>query len=918
MVPNSECRPRLHGREAECETLSGLVNEVRRGHGAVLVVRGEPGTGKTALLDYVTGLAGGLPVVRATGAESETGLAYAGLHQLCGSMTGLLGLLADPQRVAVETAFGMQAGPAPDRFLVGLGVLGLLTGAAAEHPLICVIDDAQWLDRASGQTLAFAARRLPGGPVLVILAAREPVPDLAGLPEMVIGGLSAADARDLIGSALRWSLDEPVREQIVAETRGNPQMLLELRDLSPAQLAGGFRLPDAAPGRVSGPLLEHLGGLPPQTRTLLLAAAADPTGDPALLWRATGHLGITSEAALPAVEAGLVTFAGRVLFRDRSVRLAAYHSASLRERRAVHDALARATDPRADPDRRAWHQSQALAEPDEDVAAELERMAGRAQARGGLAASAAFLERAAIMTPDAERQPERTLAATAVMLAAGEPGAVTRLLAVAESGVPDGHRQARADLLRARLAVAQNRGGDVPRLLLDAAGRLDQSDTVQVRAAFLDAVRAAVFAAGLAAPGGTVADVGQAALGAPAADSPGPSDLLLDGLAAYLRGECAAGGPALRQALDGFSRGQAAEELRWLPLACVSALARWDDSAWESLSARFVRLARDQGALGDLPLALNLLACFRLLGGDLAAAESLAQEAQEAAAATGCGPTPYGALGLAALRGHRDPAPLTLIESAGQDAALRGEGLGAAAAQWASAVLHNGLGQYATALSAAEDAVEYVGGSVLACWPAAELVEAAVRAGQPRRAVVGMRCLSRVASAAGSHWALGIRARSLALLSDARLAEELYQAAIEHLGRSHARIGLARAHLLYGEWLRREKRRIDAREQLHRAHGMLNAMGADGFAERARRELLATGETVRKRTVETDRNLTSQEVQIAVRARDGQTNTEIGTELFLSPRTVEWHLRKVFAKLGITSRRQLQHVLRDTAAQPCY
>ncbi|MBV9794465.1 MAG: AAA family ATPase [Actinobacteria bacterium] len=906
MSPNFERRPRLHGREAECETLAGLAAGLRRGQGAVLSVTGEPGIGKTALLEFAAGLAGDLRVLQAVGTESETALPYAGLHQLCGALTGQLGRLPEPQRVALETVFGRRAGPA-DRFLVGLGVLSLLTEVAADGPLLCLIDDAHWLDQASGQALAFAARRLAGQPVLMIFTVRAPVTDLAGLPELVLDGLRDADARDLLGAAVRWPLDERVREQIVAEARGNPRMLLELRDVSPAELAGGYRLPSPPPGGITGPVRGQLGQLSLPARRLLLAAAADPTGDPARLWRATAELGIASEAALAAAEAGLISVGNRVLFRDRLVRSAAYHDAPLRDRRAAHQALARATDPATDPDGRAWHQAQAGHGPDEKLAAELERTAPRARARGGLAAAAAFLERAAVMTPDPGRRAERTLDAAAVMLQAGEPGAVARLLAVADAGLPGDHQRARADLVRARLAARQ-RGAEVPWRLLDAARRLDRSDTAGVRAAYLDAIRAATFAGGLAAPGGTVAEVARAARKAPDADGPGPADLLLDGLAALLSEEYAAGGPALRQALDELSVGLEAAELHWLPLACMCARALWADSAWDILTSQFVRLAREQGAVAELPLALNLLACRHLVGGDLATAGSLAEEARVTAAATGSRSSPYGALGLAALRGRREVA-LPLIDEVTEDAARRGEGSGAAAAQWAAAVLHNGLGQYEAALAAAEEAIRYAGPSILSGWPAAELIEAAARAGLPGRALEAMSTLSRMAGATDSDWALGVRARSLALLSDTGSAEPLYQAAIRHLSQSRDRVGLARAHLLYGEWLRRENRRVDAREQLHRAHQLLSAIGADGFAERARRELLATGETVRRRRMETDRDLTAQELQIAVRAQDGQTNTEIGAELFLSPRTVEWHLRKVFTKLGITSRRQLQHAL---------
>ncbi|MGD0702753.1 MAG: AAA family ATPase [Trebonia sp.] len=913
-----EYRSRLYGRQAECERLAGLVDGVRHGQGAVLVVHGGPGSGKTALLDYAAGRAADLRAVRAAGAESETELAHAGLCQLCGSMPGLLGRLPGPQRAALEIVFGVRGGAAPDRFLLGLGIVGLLTEAAAEGPLVCVIDDAHWLDRASRQALAFAARRLSAESVLVIFATRQPGTDLAGLPGLELGRLPDTDARDLLASVVRWPLDERVRDQIVAETGGNPRALTELPlALRPARLAGGFGLPDVPHGRLSAQLCSQIGDLPAPARLLLLVAAADPTGDPVLALRAAGNLGIAAEAAQPAVEAGLVTFGTRVVFRDPAVRAAAYQSAAPGDRRTAHRALAQATMQQGEQDRRAWHRAKAAAGFDEDVAAELERTAGQAQARGGLPACAAFLERAVLLTPDAQQRSRRALAAATAMLQAGEPDGAAKLIDVAESGIPGGQWQARADLVRARLAFIQHRSGQVPRLLLDAAQRLGGSDATRVRAAYLDAVRAVTFAGGLTAPGGTVTDVARAARQAPDADPAGPADLLLDGLVACLSGEYAAGVTVLRQALDGFGRGlAAAEQLRWLPLACTGALHIWDDGAWDSLSTRYVELAREAGALGELPLALDSLACLHLLGGDLQTAESLTAEARAVVETMGNRPSPYGALGLAAVRGHRDLA-LEMIDRAAQDAALRDEGLGVAAAKWAAAMLHNGQGQYDEALSAAEDAVVYAGPSPVAGWPVAELIEAAARTGEPARAAGAMGRLSQAADAAGTDWALGIRARALALLRDGAAAEGLYQAAIGHLGRSRARVDLARAHLLYGEWLRRENRRVDAREQLHLAHGMLAAIGADGFAERARRELLATGQTVRKRTPDTDRNLTAQEMQIAARARDGQTNTEIGAELFLSPRTVEWHLRKVFAKLGITSRRQLRHALHGAVAVPC-
>jgi len=904
--------PRLYGRQAECGRLATLVDEVGAGGSAVLVVHGEPGTGKTALLDFTARLDTGLRVVRVSGAESETELAFGGLHRLCGTMLDLLVRLPGPQRAALEVAFGRRAGPGPDRFLVGLAVLGLLAESAADHPLMCVIDDAHWLDQASRHVLGFAARRLSTEPLLLVFAAPEPIRDLGGLPTMPLGGLRDADARDLLASIVRCPIDDRVRDQILAEAGGIAGALLGLlHEVSPAQLAGGLGLLDVLPGGTSETLFAELSELPPETRQLLLLAAADPTGDPALLWQAAGQLGLSSESVVPAAEAGLITVNGRVVFRDHSVRSTAYRVARLRERRSAHRALAQATDPRADPDRRAWHQAKALTGLDEDVAAELERTSGRARARGGLGAAAAFLERAATATPDAARRAERSLTAASVMLQAGEPGAAAKLLDLTEADTLDDHGQARADLISARLAFTVDRGGDSAQLFLHAARQLDRFGGEQSRMAYLEAIRAARSAGSRAGPGATMAEVACAAReGSSDGDCPTWPDALLAGLAASFSGELTAGAPLLRRALGGF-RGEltTAAELSLLPLAYAAALQLWDDRAADALASRYVRLARAEGALSDLPSALNALSCVRLLAGDLAAADSLAAEAQATAEAIGIRTAPYGALGLAALRGHEDPA-LALINSTARDAALRGEGLGVAMAKWAAAVLHNGLGRYAQGLAAAEEAIEHSGPLALAGWPMAELVEAAARSGQSGRADGAMRTLSRIAEAAGTDWALGVQARSQALLSD---QEELYQAAIDHLSRSRARVDLARAHLLYGEWLRRENRRVDAREQLRRAEEMLGAMGAAGFAERARHELLATGETVRRRAPGTDRDLTPQEGQIAVRARDGKTNREIGAELFLSARTVEWHLHKICGKLGVTSRRQIREALPDAA-----
>jgi len=721
---------------------------------------------------------------------------------------------------------------------------------------------------------------------------------------------------------LTGPLDELVRDQIVAETRGNPLALLELpRGLTAAELAGGFGLPGALslPGRIEESFRRRVEALPAQTRRLLLLAAAEPAGDPVLVWRAAGRLGIGADAAGPAAEAALVEFGGRVLFRHPLVRSAAYRSASLEERQQLHRALAEATDPEADPDRRAWHRAHAAPGPDEDVAAELERSAGRAQGRGGLAAAAAFLERATILTPNPAQRAGRALAAARAKVQAGASGAAMDLLAMAEAGPLSELQHARADLVRAQLAFATSRGSDAAALLLQAAQGLEPIDAGLARTTYLDAMIAAVFAGRLAGPGGDVLAVARAVRAAPPPPhAPGASDLLLDGLAAHYNEGYAAALPILRRALLAFGGGMPADqELRWLSLAFTAAMHIWDDDRAEVLSKRYVERARKVGALSELPLALSRRVYVLLFAGELTAAASLVEEVNAATEATGTNFTPYAAMGLAALRGDEIEAS-ALIEATVKDVPSRGEGLGITAAERANAVLNNGLGRYQKALAAAQRATTNDRELGFSNWALAELIEAATRSGMSETAAGAYRRLAEITGASGTDWALGVQARSHALLSDGEEAEGLYRQAIARLGRTRARTELARAHLLYGEWLRRARRRADAREQLRNAHGMLEAIGMEGFAERARRELRATGETARKRTVATTAELTAREAQIARLAREGLSNPEIGTRLFLSPRTVQSHLSNVFTKLGISSRGQLYRVLPNgvTAVRP--
>jgi len=908
----------LRGRRAECGVLDGLLEGVRGGRSAALVVRGETGVGKTALLDYAVESAPDLRSVRAAGVESEMELAFAGLHQLCWPLLDRLGRLPGPQRDALSIAFGLKAGPAPDRFTVGLAVLSLLSEVAGDRPLVCVVDDVQWLDRASVQVLAFAARRLLAEAVLVIFAAREPGADLRGLPELMVAGLRHADARELLGSVVRRPLDERVADRIVAETRGNPLALLELpRGRSPAELAGGFGLPEALPlpGRIRENFLRQVEGLPEQTRLLLAVAAADPTGDPALVRRAAGRLGLGVEVAEQAEETELLNtggIGGQVVFRHPLMRSAAYRAVSPGDRRKVHAALAEATDAQTDPDRRAWHLAQAMSGPDEEVAAELERSAGRAQERGGLAAAAAFLERSVLLTAEPARRGERALAAAQANLQAGAFDKALDLLTRAEAGPLDEFSDARMDLLRGQIAFASGLGSDAPSLLLKAAKRLESLNLEMARETYMCAWMAALFA-GRFAGAGDLAEVSQAARALPRpARRPGLADLALDGLALLVTDGPAVAAPALQRAARAFASADisAEEGIRrgWLGQAAASAL--WDDVRWRAILVRQVQLARDAGAVDRLPIDLGSLGMDAAWRGDFAAAAALIAETDAVCAATGARSAPFAAMLMASLRGdHAEAAPL--IEVTIAEAEARGQGIAATSAHWAAAILNNGLGRYQEALAAAQYASQETPPLSMSMWALPELVEAAARCNNSQLAADALERLAETTRPGGTDFGLGIEARSRALVSEGPAAEGLYREAIDRLGRTQLRPELARAHLLYGEWLRRAGRRIDAREQLREAYEMLTVMGVEGFAERARRELLATGENARKRRVETTCDLTAQEAQIARLARDGLSNPEISTQLFLSPRTVEWHLRKIFAKLEISSRKQLRGALPD-------
>lgn len=909
----------LIGRTDERRVLADLLAAVRSGHSRVLVVSGDAGIGKTALLDELAHRASDCQVFRLAGVESEMEFAFAALHQLCAAIPEGMDHLPVPQRDALLTAFGERLGPTPDPFLTGLAVLGLVSEAAHRRAVMLLVDDHHWLDRASRRVIAFLARRLGAEAVGVVLATRAAGEELRGLPGLTISGLGYEDSCTLLADNLHEPLDAVVRDQVIAEARGNPLALLELpRALTRADLAGGFGFPGAPlTHSLEGAFRRHIESLPLGTRRLLALAAADPAGDPSLLWRAAEVLGLAADDAVPAIDAGLAEIGNRVLFRHPLVRSTAYRCVPLSDRRSIHGALAAVTDATLDPDRRAWHLGHATAGPDEAVADELERSAGRVSARGGVTAAAAFLERASTLTVDPSRRCDLAIAAAQAKAQAGVLDAARDLLRVVESAPMTDIQLGRADLVRAQLAFIGSHGNDAAPLLLSAARRLESIDVTLARETYLDAMSAAIFAGRLAVDGGLL-EVCEAACAAPRAlGAPGPADRLLDGLAAQYSTGFAEGRPAVQEALRTYGQGMTAEqELRWMLLACLAATRVWDIERNTSLSLRYLEVVRDSGAVSHLPLALSSRFVPLLFTGEFGEAAQVTDEMGAAIDAMGKTLSPYSAIALAAWRGRRTELA-ALVEAARRDAERRGEGHGLTVIAWAQAVLANARCDYRTARDCADYASSHRGEGAASWWTLTELVEAASRLGDTAAATTALDGLAEMTTPSATEWSLGIEARSRALVSEGDTAERLYREAVERLGRSGLRPDLGRGHLLYGEWLRRQRRRVDARTQLHAARELFEAIGMEAFAERARRELLATGEKARPRKVRPAAGeLTAQETQVARLAREGLTNPEIGARLFISARTVQYHLGKVFTKLGIRSRSQLDSVLFEDLLEP--
>jgi DNA-binding CsgD family transcriptional regulator len=918
----------LIGRHAETRALAEFIEDVRSGRSRVLVVRGECGMGKTALLEWVVEQASDCQVLRAAGVQAEMELAFAGLHQLLAPTLPRLQNLPPPQRDALQMAFGMEAGTAPDRFFTALAALSLLADTAKQRPLICLIDDEQWLDRASAQALAFVARRLGEESVGLIFAARAAAEELSGLPELHLDGLDCTDAYALLDSVLTAPLDPGIRERFVIETRGNPLALSELpRSVTPAEMAGGFALPAVMPmsDRLEDSFRRRLDALPSATRRLVQLAAADPVGEPSLLWNAAAWLGIEAEAAAPAIDARLVDIGTRVQFRHPLARTAAYRSASLAEKQTAHWALAEATDPRVDPDRRAWHRAQAAPGPDETVAVELENSADRALARGGIAAAAAFLERAAMLTPAPARRAARMLAAAKAKRDAGALDAALGLLVAAEAGPLDAVQTAQVEYLRGEIAFDQLRVREAAQLLQSAAGRFESLCAESSREVRLRALDAAMWLAGPDGPDkNSILETADAACaGPPSPQPPRAVDVLLDAFVARFTGSYAAAAPLFNRAIEMLLAAEvdAGQPDSWLPItrskmSATLASEVWDAKSWYALALRETQFARMTGAPIHLQFALHYLAWTLLLRGEFGKAASAIDEDCATAAATGNRPLRFGRLLLAAWRGQHEKA-CELIEETTASAEAEGKCKVADFAAYARSVLDNGLGRHAEALAAVKPVFDHdhagFGALVIP-----ELVEAASRTGNVELLATVRDWMAVRAKATPTPWALGIDSRIGALLSEGDVADGLYRESLEYLGRTKVVLERARGHLIYGEWLRRQNRRVDARTELRAAEKMFSTMGADGFADRARRELLATGESARKRsvkTVVTGVDLTPQELQVARLARDGLSNPEIGSQLFISPRTVQYHLRKVFAKLGIRSRTELAHVLPFHAAR---
>jgi DNA-binding CsgD family transcriptional regulator/tetratricopeptide (TPR) repeat protein len=928
------------GRDEECQAIDELIVRVREGLSGVLVISGEAGIGKSRLLEYAAEAAGDLQAARVTGVETESQLGYAALHRLLLPFLDRLDRLPDPQREALGSAFGLVAAPPADRFLAGLATLTLLSEVVGDGPLMCFVDDAQWLDRESLEVLTFVGRRLHADSIGLVLCARdgEPGPSpIDGLPVVRLTGLSDADSARLLASvptafaaaaqtSVRASQQSPGRSapttaglrnaaavsRIIADTGGNPLALSEFA----ADLASGA-LP-AAPLPL-GPRLEahfqrRVDSLSQETKSLLLLLSVAPSDDPVVLWLAAGALGLSAKALDAAVAGGIVTTHPHPAFRHPLIRSAVHSGAAPGELRRVHQALAGATDRESAPDRRAWHLAEAVIGLDEEVAGELARVAERARVRGGYAAQATFLVRAAELTPVPHTRAERYFTAAQAHLVIGDSAMARSVLDQAESDPGTPTARATAQRLRAAIEWLDGRVATAPAILMAAAQDVIDHDELLARDMVFEALSAAMMSREHTV-GMTLDELARRALAMPWDPSRPPtvSDLVIDAYCTRLAEGYAPAVPKLRAAVEALRTSDLVDT--GMPIALLGMLGAddlWDDDAHRAVNGRFIAVSRERGAVHSLALVLQGLATSEIWAGRFSAAESCYDESDDLYVSVAN--MPFGASHRVELRAWQGRETDLRV---GTDVAIHvwGEQLGYATmacyAHYSLTILELGAGRYPEALAWAR--LEYESDMLgLSNRLLPDVIEAAVRAGDPVLASAALARLTERASLSGTPWALGLLARSRALTAEDDEAEGLYEDALKYLSSTKVVTDLARAHLLYGEWLRRRKRRADARTQLRKAYEMFTDMGAAGFAERTRVELLATGEHARKRSTQVDYDLTPQEKQVATLAAGGSTNTEIATRLFITTSTVEYHLNKVFRKLDIASRRQLADVLGDT------
>ena len=908
----------LLNRRDETVQLNRFADEVLRGHSRALVLHGEAGIGKSVLMQYLRSRFRDEDAIAIAGVEAEQELAFAALHQLCSPMLGRLDRLAAPQASAMRTAFGLVDGPPPDRTVVALATLSLLGEHARDRPMLCTVDDAQWLDHASAQVLGFVARRLRTEAVGLLFAVRSTgegdvdMPELAALPALPVRGLADKEARKLLTLAHVGAADQRIVDRIVAESRGNPLALLELpKGFSPAELTGGFGAvtTTALPERIEHSYRRQIGGATAAVRQLLLLAAAEPLGDPALLWRAAERLGIDpGDQILATGLSGFLNIDTRIRFAHPLLRSAVYRGASAQERRRVHAALAEVTDPDVDLERLAWHRAQAAGDPDEGLAEELEKCAIRAQGRGGPAAAGAFYLRASELSPQPRPKARRLLTAADAYHQAGLPDASLQLLSRLDTSVQSTLEAAQLQLLQARIAFTMGRGSETAAMLVRAAQQLQELDPDLARATYLEALRAAWFSAHLS-QGPTVQEIAQeAAQSPPPVKLSGTIDALSEGFIRRYSEGYEAGAKQLTKAIvdfDAIAHGSV-EQLGWFWFASTACLDLWDDTSGDSLSRKYVDLTRDTGTMPLLPIALTVRSMMHTFLGDLSSARGLLHELHAVVEGTGVSEVPYADQFLAVWSGD-DTTALRLITETARDSQERGEGIGVIAAGWMEALLHNSRGRYDAALRAALPATSHSQEMGVLTWaPLVELITAASRLNHVDTAQEALARLSAMAQVSGSDWALGLEARCRALTLSGPEAETHFVEAVERLGRTTIRGAAARAQLHFGEWLRRQNRPTEARDHLRAAYDTFAAMGAEGFADLAAAELGTVGETVRRRQESQPGELTAQETQIVRLVTEGLSNAEIAVRLFISPRTVEWHLGKIFTKLGVTSRRQLR------------